>query len=73
MKDFILEKGDSNIPLTKAYMLMEPTTDMESVEFWESRLEHLNQSYSVAYKTVKGINYYSVFTKRGTSGSKFKT
>lgn len=71
MKDYIIEKG-SGIPLGPHTLLLKDEFDMSNVEFWEERLEKLNQPYVVAYREIAGKICYSIFTDLKSKNSVFK-
>ena len=68
---FVVEKGEG-IPLTKANALLKDIIDMQELEFWEDRLEFLNQDYVVAFRKFKGKIRYSIFCRLGHKNSAFK-
>ena len=70
---YVIEKGDAKaIPLEKSNLFMNEITDMEDLEYWESRLDRLGQPYVVAFKKSKGKIVYAIFTNTTSKESKFK-
>lgn len=71
MKGFTIEKG-SGVALTAANCLVKDILDMNEIEFWEDRLDKLEQPYVTAFRTRKGYVYYSIFCKQGSKNSAFR-
>lgn len=70
---YIIEKTFGEVKLTKFNLFIEDTEDMEEIEYWEDRLELLNQDYTVAYRySDKGRVLYSIFCNTSKKGSIFK-
>lgn len=61
------------INLTAFNLFIEDIDDMQELEYWEERLEKMEQDFTVAYKTIKsGKVLYSIFCNTSKKGSIFK-
>lgn len=70
---YIIEKQLGNIPPKSIYMFLEDINDMQELEFWESRLEKLQQDHTIAYRSLDdGTIVYSIFVRTKGKDSRFK-
>lgn len=68
---YTIEKGaEHRIPINRDTIFIKDLDDMETLEYWEERLEFLEQPYMVAFRKKKGRILYSIFTRsRGKNGN----
>lgn len=72
MSDFKIEYSTGEVALQTANLLIKDVVDMETIEYWEERLQRLNQAYVVAYRKFEGKIAYSIFTNLRQKGSAFR-
>lgn len=61
-KDYILEYKLGAIDLSPSKLLIEDVEDMEELEYWEDRLQTLEEPFAVAYRKLDGKIKYSIFS-----------
>lgn len=66
-----IEKG-SGVAMTTHNLLIKDEMDMEFVEFWEERLERLEQPYIIGFREIDGKIAYSIYTNLKSKESKFR-
>lgn len=75
MKGYVIEveklRGEK-LQLTKDNILIKDEIDMDNVEYWENRLEELDQPYVIAYRKRQGQILYTIFTRMRGKGSPFR-
>ena len=69
---YCIEKTTGKVKLNSFTLFIEDSDDMEEVEYWEDRLDKLEQSYVLAYRMVDGKAVYSFFVNTKSKGSNFK-
>lgn len=75
MDSFVIEKDTSEgeVKLSPNNILVNLTTNMQEIEFWENRLEQFDQPYVTAYTKAYGKKIlYCIFTNVRSKGSAFK-
>jgi len=71
-KEYTVEYVRGNVKIIKKNIFLENVTDMVDLEFWEYRLEQVNQDFVVAFKKLNNKIVYTIFCNSRSKGSKFK-
>lgn len=69
---YCIEKIKGEVKFTYLNLFLENVTDMMELEFWEDRLERLEEPYAVVYKKVDNAYRYYLYCNIARKGSKFK-
>ncbi len=71
MTEYTIERQVGNtIKMTKHNLFLEEVDDMLTIEYWEDRLEKLQQEFIIAYKTSEnGKILYTIFCNTNRKGS----
>lgn len=72
MKELRVEKKVGRVNLSPINLFM-TNVDMESLEYWEDRLEKLNEPHAIVYQeNSQGKIVYSIYCNIKRKGSCFK-
>lgn len=71
-RKYQIEKIKGKVPFNWVTLFLDRTTDMQSVEYWEDRLEEMEQHYAVVYEQIGETVYYSIFVNARKGRKAFK-
>lgn len=72
VSDYKVEYKTGKVRMIQSNLLIKDVRDMQTIEFWESRLKKLNQPFMVVYRDYGGVVLYSIFTDLRKKGSAFR-
>jgi hypothetical protein len=67
-----VERKVGKVAMTEANLLVSDITNMEAVEYWEDRLEAMQQAFVIAFRKQDGQVLYSIFADLRKKGSPFR-
>lgn len=73
MLRYTMEYQTGRVNLVESNLLVQDLSDMETLEYWEERLNSLKQPFAVMYqKTPEGKIVYAIYTEMGRKGNAFR-
>lgn len=73
MSSQVIEKKVGDIKINSFNLFVENILDMELLEYYEDRLERLEEPYAITYRSRgDGKIVYSIYCNTRKKGSKFK-
>lgn len=67
-----IEKIQGDIKICKDNLFMSNITDMEELEFWEERLDRLEEEYAITFCLKKGKTEYNLYCNTKRKGGAFR-
>lgn len=67
-----IEKITGKIIISSYNLFIEDIEDMSELEYWENRLDYLNEPYAITFRLKNDKIYYNLYCNDNRAGSRFK-